>query len=269
LLDYAQARGLDWVEDESNLDPRYRRNALRQQVMPLLDAHFPGATITLARAATLQAESAELLDDLARLDAQVAIQGDRLDCQALAALSVSRARNLLRHFIGLQGWAMPSARRLNETLHQLLDAQQAARVCINLGAAEMHRFRGGAYLVPARAHPAQAPVVWGGEPLLDMEAAGIRVAFRPTVGSGLKRALLDTGRVELRLREGRERIRLVPGGPHRTLKNLLQESAIPPWERDRLPLLLCDGHLVWAAGIGIDADYRAGAEEPGLTPACV
>ena len=268
LRGYAQSHALDWVEDESNLDTRYRRNALRQQVMPLLDAHFPGAAITLARAATLQAEAAGLLDDLARLDAQTSIDGARLDCRALAVLSVARARNLLRYFIGVRGWPMPSARRLNEALHQLLDAHQAARVCVNLGAAELHRFRGGAYLVPTRARAAQAPVVWQGEPFIALEGAGIKVTFAPTAGSGLKRALLDAGRVELRLREGRERMRLTPGGPHRTLKNLLQESAIPPWARDRLPLLLCDGRLVWAAGIGLDADFRAEPGEAGITPVC-
>ena len=269
LRDYAQAHGLDWVEDESNLDSRYRRNALRQQVMPLLAAHFPGATVTLARAAALQAEASGLLDDLAQLDAQGAIQKDRLDCQVLGALPVARARNLLRHFIGLQDWPMPSARRLNEALHQLLDASPAARVCVKLNGAALHRFRGGAYLVPVRAHSEQAPVAWRGEPALYLDAVGMRVTFTPTVGSGLKRALLDAGRVELLLRTGRERMRLTPGGPHRKLKNLLQESAVPPWERDRLPLLVCDGKLVWAAGIGMDADFLAGPEDDGLTLQCV
>lgn len=269
LQDYAQAHGLDWVEDESNLDSRYRRNALRQQVLPLLVSHFPGATVTLARAAALQAEASGLLDDLAQLDAQGAIQDDRLDCQALGALPVPRARNLLRHFIGLRGWPMPSARRLNEALHQLLDANQAARVCVKLNGAELHRFRGGAYLVPVRAYSEQVPVAWRGEPVLNLDAVGIQVMFTPAVGAGLKRALLDAGRVELLLRAGRERMRLTPGGPHRKLKNLLQESAVPPWERDRLPLLVCDGKLVWAAGIGMDVDFLAGPRDAGLTLQCV
>ena len=62
---------------------------------------------------------------------------------------------------------------------------------------------------------------------------------------------------------------MTPGGPHRTLKNLLQESAIPPWERDQLPLLMCNGRLVWAAGLGFDADFWAGPGEAGVTPTCV
>lgn len=269
LQDYAEASGLHWVEDESNQDARYRRNALRQDVLPLLESHFPGSTHTLARAASLQAEAAELLDDLAQQDAQTAIQGERLDCAVLAGLSVARARNLLRYFIGLRGWPMPSARRLNEALHQLLDARRAARLCVKLAGGELHRFRDGAYLVPERSPANQAPVTWHGEPVLALPAVNQQVTFTSTIGAGLKRALLEAGRVELRLREGREWMRLTPAGPHRKLKNLLQESAIPPWERDRLPLLVCNGQLVWAAGIGMDADFRAGPEEKGVVLACV
>ena len=265
LLDYAHAQGLDWVDDESNRDTRYRRNALRQQVMPLLAAHFPGSRGTLARAATLQAEAAELLDELARLDAAEAIAGDRLDCAALAALSRPRARNLLRHFIELHGQSMPNARKLGEALHQLLDARHDARVCVGLGPLEIWRFRGGAYLVPVAPRQA-APVRWQGETILHVPSAGVAVAMEAVTGAGLKRSVLEGGEVILGVRQGSERLRLHPGGPHRSLKNLLQEHAIPPWQRDRLPLLWCNGQLLWAAGIGLDADALAAPDEPGIVP---
>jgi tRNA(Ile)-lysidine synthase len=61
-------------------------------------------------------------------------------------------------------------------------------------------------------------------------------------------------------------LRLHSGGPHRSLKNLLQEHAVPPWQRGRLPLLWCDGQLLWAAGIGLDADALAAPDEPGIVP---
>ena len=265
ILEDAQRQGLAWVEDESNRDIRYRRNALRQQVMPLLDRHFPGSHATLARAATLQAEAAGLLDDLARLDAINAIDGGRLDCVALARLSMPRARNLLRHFIEQHGQAMPSLRRLDEALHQLRDAQADARVRVGLGALELWRFRGGAYLVPAPPTPA-APVRWQGEATVWVPAAGVNVHMDVVTGAGLKRDVLEAGTVTLWVRQGGERLRLHAGGPHRSLKNLLQEHAIPPWQRARLPLLWCDGRLAWAAGIGFDADLCAAPGEPGVLP---
>jgi len=265
LQDYAQTQGLTWVDDESNRDVRYRRNALRLQVMPLLAVHFPGSGATLARAVALQGEAAELLDDLARLDASAAIDGHRLDCAVLAGLSLPRARNLLRHFIELRGLSLPSARRLNEALHQLRDARDDARVCVKLGQLDVWRYRGGAYLAPA-APAAAAPVRWNGEESLRVPAAGVQVRMDAVTGAGLRRATLAAGDVTLGVRQGGERLRLHPGGPHRSLKNLLQEQAVPPWQRACLPLLWCDGRLAWAEGIGFDADLLAGPGEPGVWP---
>jgi tRNA(Ile)-lysidine synthase len=265
LLAYAQANGLAWVDDESNLDTRYRRNALRREVMPRLAEHFPGAGATLARAAALQAEAAELLDDLARLDAAAAIAGERLDCAALATLSPARARNLLRHFVDLQGQPMPSARRLNEALHQLLDARQDARVRVRIGpTAEIRRFRGHVYVVPVSAAPL-VPVVWHGEAELSLPASGT-LRLHAAVGQGLARRRLESGRVTLGWRAGGEHLRLAPQGPLRSLKNLLQERAVAPWLRECLPILTCEGDLVWAAEIGCHADWLASPDEPGLVP---
>lgn len=265
VQDYALSHRLVWVEDDSNRDVRFRRNALRQQVLPALQAHFPAATATLARAAALQADAAGLLDDLARLDAVEAIEGDRLDCAALDRLSLPRARNLLRFFIESQGQPLPSARRLDEALRQVGDARHDAAVRLKLGAVDLVRFRSGVYLVP----PAPAwsePVRWRGETRLDVPAAGVVVQLDPVVGRGLKRSMLESAVVTLGVRRGGERLRLHTGGPHRSLKNLMQEHAIPPWQRERLPLLWCDGKLRWAAGIGQDADALAGPGEAGVVP---
>jgi tRNA(Ile)-lysidine synthase len=262
---HAMTHTLAWVEDDSNQDVRFRRNALRQQVMPLLQTHFPGASTTLARAASLQADAAGLLDDLARLDATEAISGDRLECAALDALSLPRARNLLRHFIELQGQPMPSARRLNEALRQVGEARHDAAVCLKLGAVNLVRFRGGVYLVPG-APTWSEPVRWRGETRLGVPGSGVAVQLDDVVGAGLKRTILESTIVTLGVRQGGERLRLQAGGPRRSLKNLMQELAIPPWQRERLPLLWCDGQLVWAAGIGLDADTLAEPGEAGVLP---
>lgn len=43
ILDYLAARGLDYVTDSSNLSNDYRRNRLRNVVLPALEEQFPGA----------------------------------------------------------------------------------------------------------------------------------------------------------------------------------------------------------------------------------
>lgn len=267
LREAAQAWGLRWVEDESNLSPRYRRNALRQMVMPRLREYFPGCDVTLARVASHQAETAALLDELAQIDAATACSrtpaGLRLDCGELAALTPARARNLLRHFIAQHGVTLPNARRLDEARQQLVAARHDARVRVELGAAALWGWRGGAYVVETGTLP--VPVVWRGEGELDLPGLG-RLGFRAAVGQGLRQASLAAGRVELGCRRGGEHLRLWPGGPTHSLKVLLQANGVPPWMRARVAVLQCDGATVWAEGPGCHADWLAGPAEAGWVP---
>jgi tRNA(Ile)-lysidine synthase len=175
-----------------------------------------------------------------------------------------RARNLLRHFIEQHGQPMPSARRLDEALHQLRNAQADARVRVRLGEVELHRFRGQARLVAHAAEGSSDAIEWHGEAQLDLPWLAQPLCFSAATGTGVKREWLEAGAVEVRKRQGGERLRPLAGGPHRSLKNLLQEAAIPPWQRDTLPLLWCGGKLAWAAGVGYDADCLAEPGEAGI-----
>ncbi|MFX7816737.1 ATP-binding protein, partial [Acinetobacter baumannii] len=68
LEEGARAWSLAWIEDESNSDPRYTRNALRHQVMPALGQVFPGYQQRLARAAGHAQGAQELLREVAEQD---------------------------------------------------------------------------------------------------------------------------------------------------------------------------------------------------------
>jgi tRNA(Ile)-lysidine synthase len=61
IVAYLQALGQPWREDGSNLDPRFTRNWIRRQVLPGLQARFPGLEASLARLASFQAQDDETL----------------------------------------------------------------------------------------------------------------------------------------------------------------------------------------------------------------
>jgi tRNA(Ile)-lysidine synthetase-like protein len=56
LAEAAQSLPYGWVEDESNEDPSYDRNFLRQQIIPLLKDRWPAMARTTARTMALCAE---------------------------------------------------------------------------------------------------------------------------------------------------------------------------------------------------------------------
>src|SRR5215831_6002810 len=125
---YIGALGLEFVDDESNAEPRFRRNAFRRDVVPALRAHTSGYPQTLVRAAMHQADAASLLDELAAIDAASAFDGVALDCGVLTRLSEARARNLLRWFLRQHGLPPPSLARLNAMLEQIADPRRDARI---------------------------------------------------------------------------------------------------------------------------------------------
>lgn len=53
---WAAARGLVWREDPTNADPRFARNRIRNEVLPLLESVRAGATRALARSAEIVAK---------------------------------------------------------------------------------------------------------------------------------------------------------------------------------------------------------------------
>jgi tRNA(Ile)-lysidine synthase len=267
---YARDRCLEWVEDESNADERYARNFVRRRVMPLLVELNAGAAANLARSAAHFAEAHELVRAVAALDAQEAMRDGRLSTAALARLPAARARNLLRWAIAAAGLVAPEAARLDEILRQVVGARPDAAVRIGLDGAEIRRYRDAVWIVAEQAAPPpEFRARWTGRPAWHLPELGGTLTFKPTTGGGVAARALDRGALEVRLRSGGERLRPDGRRPRRTLKALLHESAIPPWERERLPLLYSGGKLVAVPGIGVAAEAIAAAGERGWTVAWV
>jgi tRNA(Ile)-lysidine synthase len=253
---YVAMHALRYVDDESNDDPRYRRNALRTSVVPALRAIAPGYPRTLVRGARHQAESASLLDDLAALDAASAGDGRSLDRAALHALGASRARNLLRWFLRQQRLAAPSAARLAQMLLQLTEAGDDARIALVHDGVELGVHRGRIVIH----HPAPRAFVheWSGA--CEVTLPHGTLAFAPAVGSGIARRHLASARVTIRAGLPGERLRL-DGRPRRAVADLLREAGVPAWDRIALPRIYCDGVLAAVACAGVDAAFGAAPDE--------
>ncbi len=271
---YAAARGLSFIEDPSNQDTGLDRNYIRHTVMPLLEQRWPGATTTLARAAGHLRQAQSLLaevgsEDLARCGRPAVgnvfkVLGS-LGIPQLRDLSKARQANLLRHWIMGADLLLPSKAALEELLRQLpmTGPDTAAALC--WGAAEIRQYRDLLYLLPPQVLQA-SPIGRSWDPSEDalVPETRVRVHARTRMGQGLKLSMLEGKALELRWVRGQATIRPGPGRSRRSVKNLLQEAAVPPWERRRLPLVYHHGQLVCVPGVAIAAELWTGSDEPGL-----
>ncbi|HET8609761.1 MAG TPA: tRNA lysidine(34) synthetase TilS [Burkholderiales bacterium] len=270
ILDYARRHELQWIEDESNADTGYDRNFLRHRILPLIAQRWPAYGATLARSARHLAQAAELLEVLAMQDACVAVDGDALNIDALRMLGAARAGNVVRHLLAGQGIDMPNTARLDEFLRQLFTARHDARVRAAFGDVDLRQFAGMLHLVRRRVAAVPAAVEWHGQRRLRLpEWDDATLVMKRVRGHGIRCAALDGKSATLRPRHGGERLQPDCTRPRRSLKNLLQESRIPPWQRERLPLLFCGAALVWVPGVGIDCRFQARDGELGLEPSWI
>ncbi|MDX1435018.1 MAG: tRNA lysidine(34) synthetase TilS, partial [Gammaproteobacteria bacterium] len=264
LRAYLRARGIEWSEDASNADVRFDRNYLRHVIFPTLAARWPGVERTLARAAAHQADSAEIAAALAEIDlagARGPVPGT-LAVEALERLSSARARNLLRAW--LSECALPSAgaRHLEDILEQALAARVDAEPLVNWPGAEVRRYARLLYASPPLPlHDASTAMAWNPDEPLELPLG--RLDAQVCAGQGLRVERCRGARLEVRFRRGGERLRPA-GSRHSTaLKKLLQAREVPPWLRDRIPLIHVDGELAAVAGLCVAHDYAAHDSEAG------
>ena len=266
IATYAAQHKLNWIEDESNDDIRYFRNYLRHEVLPRIAVPAPHYRDSLTRLAQHAAEAQQLLDELAGIDSTSAVKQQHLKREPLLTLSDPRAKNLLRYFFSQMGIPIPNAVQLDEMLRQLRSRQPDDRTEIAWADRVLRCHAGLIHIDVAAEHGVEAwCIAWRGETELVLPQSCGLLRLEPGIGVGIARSQLLEGAVTIRSRIGGEHLRPDASRPRRTLKNLLQEASIPPWQRDRMPLLFSGETLVWAPGLGVHAGFAAGPNQESLS----
>lgn len=273
LLEYGYRHALRWIEDASNNDIGFDRNYLRHRIMPLLQQRWPSATNALARSARWCAEAAAELDQQAAHDlAQAAgASPDQLSLAVLRPLSQARQRYLLRYWLRTLGLPIPGSRQLEQLRVEALSAAHDRQPGIRWPGGEVRRHRAKLYAMPPLAL-LDRQAVWSwrsdgdGYPPLDLPGLG-RLRWQAKPGAGVRAALLaDGATLTVRFRQGGEWLHLAGRTHHQELKKLLQAADIPPWQRDRTPLLYRDSVLIAVIGLGVAARWAAAPSELGWLP---
>jgi tRNA(Ile)-lysidine synthase len=264
LASYAKAEGLTWIDDLSNQDPGMSRNFLRAQVLPLLTSRWPAAARTLARAATNSADTAQLLDEIATADLTVCATQKNLSVPALRRFSDARRRNIVRFWIRTNGFYPPSSQHLDQILALVERPPESGAACVDWPGTEVHCYRDELVVRTRTAAPdPHMAFAWELTRALEIPDIGWRLRAVPVTGEGLSQSHLSKTTVTVRLRQGGEIFRLAGHAHHHKLKKLLQEAGVPPWERERLPLIYAGEELAAVGDRWICAPFAAQAGEPG------
>lgn len=262
LQQYADERQLKWIDDESNFNVKLTRNYIRHEILPLLKKRWPAVTNTISRSAAHCAEAQVLLEEFA-VEERQKVKGSHdftLSVEKLLQLDSARQRLILRSWIQQLEHPIPDARKIESIINNVLTAAWDRLPCISWKETELRRYRDDLYLmVPLSEHDTQKRYSW--DLIKPLALSGIGVLHSSSIyGRGLR---ADIKQVSVRFRQGGEIAALPERGCH-TLKNLLQEWDVLPWERNRIPLIFVEKKLAAAVGYFIDDNYAAKNNEQGV-----
>ncbi|MEM8661328.1 MAG: tRNA lysidine(34) synthetase TilS [Pseudomonadota bacterium] len=160
---------------------------------------------------------------------------NRLKQQAVAGLSD-------------RGLAAPDRAPLEEFLRQLSASKEGARSRLATSQYVLQRYKQGIYLLPSIEWTTQPePIALRQGEVVDLPSGLGRFRLVPTAGAGIRLDRKDG--LTLRWRRGGERGQPVGRSERTSLKKLLQEREVPPWWRERLPLLYLGEELLAVADL--------------------
>lgn len=280
LRAWLDERHVPWREDSSNVDRDVPRNRLRHEVMPAIEAAWPGGVRALARFADVAAADEQWLSQQAEVEGATAVRtgpdGVELIRARIVELPLAVARRVVRDGLEAVG-AHPGFREI-ELVRRLARSGREG-TCADLHGFRVER-RGDVVRIerPAPARPIvsfEYRLEVPGDVRIVETGGALRASFLP----GMDRPGLETGwdavaalqasavALPLTVRSRLPGDRLTPlGAPgRRSLQDLFVDRKVPRAERETVPVVVdAGGHIVWVAPLAVAERCRVRTAESGM-----
>ena len=266
IIEYAKLNNIVFVEDESNLDTHYDRNFLRQEIFPILSKRFPHLVKTLARSVDHIAEGLYLTEAVAKEDAKSFFSEDhsRLSLTIIKELPKNRIINLIRWWLDKNFLKMPTKKTIDELYHQIINIKKDSSLSIKISESiTVRAFQDELWLVKDDSSFEPYEIIWRGEEKISLPDQS-QLFFHRVKGAGFSISNQGVSVLRIQNRLGGERFKPNLNQPSRTLKYLLQKSMIPPWQRNKIPLIFSEDQLVAVPNFGVHYEFQTKPEEDGF-----
>jgi len=267
IKEYAKSNNVLFIEDESNLDIHYDRNFLRHEIFPVLTKRFPHLVKTLTRSVEHIAEGLNLTETVAKEDAKSFFSDDlsRLSLTMIKELPKDRIINLIRWWLNKNNILMPTKKIIDSLYEQIIKIKKDNSLLIKVSEEiNVRAFQDELWLVKSERFLSPYEIIWRGEDKILLPDQS-QLIFRSEKGAGFSLEKLGVTALRIQNRLGGEKFKPNLNQPSRTLKYLLQKSKIPPWQREKIPLIFSEDTLVAVPNFGVHHEFVADEDKIGLT----
>jgi len=253
LRKYISKLDCPWIEDESNNDQSFARNYIRAVVLPSIGKKWPDFANdfnkVLSRTKDVDKVLAGFYEKLPNVLDTSELPKDR------GAMQV-----WMRSFLESKGHFAVSERQIKLFVEKIENSETAV---IELDGKIIGHYRGSLYYEPI-------------SPKSDSEIKVMKFPYELDIGWGVlilqevaekdNHAFYCSGELIIKFGSGNRKIRMMNSSFKKSVKNLLNEKAVPQWRRASFPLIFSQRDLICLPDVGIDisATTACGSEEKSI-----
>ncbi len=273
LLDYANKFKVNWIEDESNEDLSISRNFIRRKVIPnLKNDNWPEYKKSISYLSSKAKEANEILDEIAYFDLKLCASEslDKLSILKIKELSNARAMNVLFTWLSLNTHLGVSNKLTDQVYKSIILASESSNPVVSFGkrgekgSFQIRRFNNFLHHLPlTETESLSDKKVWKWNFNKPLELPTGTLSMQVTLGKGISTLLTKSG-ISIKGRAGGERCKPEGRSKSQKLKKLFQEYGVPPWARDRIPLVYVGDQLAAVSDLWVCEEFVAKKDERGI-----
>ena len=235
-----------WIEDESNTDQTFSRNYIRSVVLPSIGKKWPDYADDFNKVLSRTKNVEKVLEGFyERLP-------NLLDASELPK-DTGAKQVWMRSFLESKGHFGVSERQIKLFIKKIENSETAT---IELDSKIVGYYRGALYYEAI-------------SPKFDSEIKVTKFPYELDIGWGVlilqevvekySHSFCCSGELIIRFGAGNRKIRLINSRVNKSVKNLLNEKALPQWRRASFPLIFPQSDLICLPETGIDISAKAGS----------
>lgn len=226
---YLKSNGFAWIEDPSNQQNNYKRNIIRNQVMPLLKENFNHAEENILRTADNIAHSHQLLDYFVNKD------GAHLCLSDLDKIPEELRLSYFYQWLSSKNRPLPDKKTLARLLLDFTLAKQDKHPSYRNKYYQLQRWKESIYCLENYTKiDSDQCFSWHTEKPFEF----------PNQCGAIHYSSSEKKVFQVRFNQVAQRIKLAGKNHHKKVKNLFQEQCVSPWDKDNTPFIYDQGQLV-------------------------
>lgn len=245
---YLKNHNLNWIEDDSNQDNNYRRNFIRNKIMPLLENHWPNANENITRSGKNIQNSKKLLDFYTNF------KTNQISIAQLSSVPRALQCTLFYQWLSSKNLPVVDKSALEVVCRNFIDSASDKNPSYKNKYYQLIRWKGAIYCLK------NYEII---EPQLSFNWDTKSKFIFPNNCGYLNYHGKDHLQLIIKFNQVGQKLKLIGHSHTKTVKNLFQENNIPTWNKHNTPFIYSNGQLIslgdkWSStgNIGLDFEVK-------------